>query len=136
MKLAGLFRRKNVAKDNAQVVNPDDIPEPDDFNGYVRRGYAYHSKDEQEKAEADFKKALELKPDSIDATYTLGLVYKAQGRKEEAVEAFERAKQLIEAVKDGDTNRMEMLRRLATGHINELTKGDWDLEETVWRRKR
>jgi tetratricopeptide (TPR) repeat protein len=136
MNLAALFRRRNEEKLNVDIVNPDDMPQPEDFDGYVRRGWVYHSNDQEEKAEADIKKALELNPKSIDANYTLGLIYKAQGRKEDAVQTFEKVQKLIEAGEESDTNRMEMLRRLATGHINELTKGDWDLEETVWRRKK
>jgi hypothetical protein len=26
-----------------------------------------------------------------------------------------------------------MLRRLTLAHINELEKGDWDLEDQIWR---
>ncbi len=103
------------------------MPVPQDLEAYMRR-------DREEKAEMDFRRALDLDPDSIDANYVLGLVLKAQGRFEEAVEQFQKAIDLLEAGNLDDKARIEMLRRLSLGHINELKKGDWDLEKEVWHR--
>jgi Tfp pilus assembly protein PilF len=111
------------------------MPEPKDLDAYMRRGWAYHSRDQEEKAEQDFRKALELDDDSVDANYVLGLILKAQGRIEEATKYFEKTVKLIEAGKIENPARSEMLRRLSLGHINELNKGDWDLEKEVWRRE-
>lgn len=100
----------------------------------MRRGWAYHSRGRQQAAEADFRRALELDSESVDANYVLGLVLKAQSRDEDAVKYFQKTKQLLDEGKLEDKSRSEMLRRLSLGHINELKKGDWDLESEVWRR--
>ena len=111
------------------------MPEPKDIETYMRRGWAYHSRDLEDKAEADFRRALNLDPESVDANYVLGLVLKAKGEINEAVQQFEKTVQLLEAGKLDNKSRTEMLRRLSLGHINELKSGDWDLEREVWRRK-
>lgn len=111
------------------------MPEPEDVETYMRRGWAYHSRDLEDKAEADFRRALDLDSESVDANYVLGLVLKAKGDINEAVQQFEKTVQLLEAGKLDDKSRTEMLRRLSLGHINELKSGDWDLEREVWRRK-
>ena len=137
MKLLNLFRR-NAGKEleAADLVDPDDMPEPQDLESYMRRGWAYHSRDQEEKAEKDFRRALEFDAESIDANYVLGLVLKAQGRVDEAVQQFQKANELLEAGKLEDNQaRREMLRRLSVGHINELKRGDWGLEEEVWHRE-
>jgi tetratricopeptide (TPR) repeat protein len=110
------------------------MPEPNDLDSYMRRGWAYHSRGLQQAAEADFRRALELDSESVDANYVLGLILKAQDRADESVEYFKKTVKLLEAGKIKDNARCEMLRRLSLGHINELKKGDWDLEREVWRR--
>jgi tetratricopeptide (TPR) repeat protein len=110
------------------------MPEPKDLDSYMRRGWVYHSRGRQQAAEADFRRALELDSESVDANYVLGLILKAQDRDEEAVEYFQKTIKLLEDGKLDDKARSEMLRRLSLGHINELRKGDWDLEREVWRR--
>lgn len=136
MKILNLFKRdESQNQEAAEIVNPDEMPEPKDLDTYMRRGWAYHSRDQEGKAEQDFRKALEIDPKSVDANYVLGLVLKAQGRVEEAIKYFDKTVELIEAGKIQDPSRSEMLRRLSLGHINELQKGDWDLEKEVWRRK-
>jgi hypothetical protein len=57
-----------------------------------------------------------------------------EARKEEAIPSFQKAVSLIEAGKLENKDRSEMLRRLALGHINELTVGDWNLEKEIWQR--
>lgn len=136
MKILNLFRRNaGQEQEAAEYVNPDDMPEPKDLDAYMRRGWAYHSRDQEERAERDFRKALELDNDSVDANYVLGLILKAQGRVEEAIKYFDKTVHLIEAGGVENPARSEMLRRLSLGHMNELKKGDWDLEKEVWRRK-
>jgi tetratricopeptide (TPR) repeat protein len=48
---------------------------PDNEMLYYRRGLLHQNKGNTEKAEADYKKAIELKPDFLDATYSLGILY-------------------------------------------------------------
>lgn len=135
MNLLNRFRRKDDQEDKLKGMDPNDMAEPSDLTGFMRRGWAYHSHGQHEQAENDFRKALKLDPKSVDANYVLGLVFKAQGRKKEALESFNKVLELLQAGKVNDAARSEMLRRLSLGHINELEKGDWDLQTEVWRQK-
>ncbi|MCJ7662030.1 MAG: hypothetical protein MUO67_23040 [Anaerolineales bacterium] len=134
MPIRNLFKRKSTVVVKAVKLDPGDIPEPGDFEGYMRRGWAFHSKRNQAEAEADFKKALTLNAESIEANYALGLTKKADGQTEAAIEYFRKAMNLIEAGKVDEGTQQEMLRRLTLGHINELTDGDWNLEDEIWRQ--
>lgn len=135
MNLKNIFRRKAAQENNIAEKDPDKMPEPTDIQGFMRRGWAYHSRGDQARAEADFKQALALDSHSVDANYAIGLVYKAQNKKEPAIEAFNHTIELIQSgALEEEQSRAEMLRRLALGHINELTIGDWNLEDQVWHR--
>lgn len=102
----------------------------------MRRGWAYHSRDFEEKAEADFRKVLDLDSESIDGNYVLGLILKAQRRNQEAVKYFKRTYELLEAgALEDKPARSEMIRRLSLAHINDLTEGDWKLEEEIWQHE-
>jgi tetratricopeptide (TPR) repeat protein len=48
---------------------------PDNEMLYYRRGLLHQNKGNADKAEVDYKKAIELKPDFLDATYSLGILY-------------------------------------------------------------
>ena len=134
MPFRNLFKKKSTVEMKAVKLDPGDIPEPGDFEGYMRRGWAFHSKRNQAEAEADFKKALTLNAESIEANYALGLTKKADGQTEAAIEYFRKAMNLIEAGKVDEGTQQEMLRRLTLGHINELTDGDWNLEDEIWHQ--
>ena len=134
MKFANPFKKKSIKKAESIPLDPNEIPEPTDLAGYIRRGWAYHSRAQNDRAEQDFRRALALAPDTVDTQYALGLVLKAQGRKSEAIEAFKKAVELLEAGKMEDHSTTEMLHRLSMGHINELSLGDWNLEEQIWHR--
>lgn len=135
MNLANLFKRKPEKKEETGAQDPDQMPEPHDLEGFIRRGWAFHSRGQHDKAEADFLQAINIAPNSIDANYVLGLIYKAQGKKDQAVQSFQTVVKLIQADELEDKIRAEMLRRLATGHVNELSRGDWSLEEEIWQRE-
>lgn len=128
------FRKKGGKQKEEEVYDPQGSDEPTDFDGFMRRGWFYHSLGENTQAESDFRRALSFSQESVDAHYALGLVLKTQGRKEDAVEAFNKSMGLIEQGKIEDPARKEMLRRLTLGHINELTKGDWNLEDHIWHQ--
>lgn len=115
-------------------LEPEDMPPPVDFEDYLRRAWAYHSRGKNREAEQDLQEALYIQPDSVDAQYVLGLVRKAEAHDQEAVACFERCVALIDAGKIEDRTRSRMLRRLAQGHINEITTGDWNLEKEIWKR--
>ncbi len=127
-----LFKKKEIYQVKSIRVDPTEMAEPTTAADFLRRGMGFYARKQYEKAEADLRKATSLDPDAKDAYYSLGMVLKAQGRKEEAVQAFQRAIDVLTA--DKSDVSAEMLRRLALGHINELKKGDWDLEREIWKR--
>lgn len=131
MSIRNLFRKRST-EEEATTLDPDEMPKPDDLAGFMRRGWAYHTRGKEGEAEVDFRQAIALDADSIDAHYGLGLMLKAQGRKNEALESFKKSMSLLEAGKIDDATRTEMLRRLTLGHINEITDGDWNLEREIW----
>jgi len=128
------FKRKSAKPDEEAVVDPTEGKEPTDYDGFMRRGWVFHSRGEQEKAESDFRRAISYSPESVDANYALGLVMKAQGQKEQAVELFSKSMELIDGGKIDGHSQSEMMRRLTLGHINELTIGDWNLEDEIWHQ--
>lgn len=136
MNIFDRFRKKSDHKEATDARDPDLMPAPVDLAGYMRRGWAYHARGMESQAEADFQKALEIAPDSVDANYVLGLVFKAQGKKEDAIRCFKKSIALLESGVVTDTTRADMLRRLALGHINEISIGDWNLEKEIWHYKR
>ena len=129
------FKKKSDAKEVVGELDPTDLPEPNDYDSFMRRGWAHHAKGEQERAESDFRRAVSYSPESVDANFALGLNLKSQGRKEEVVEVFNKTMQLIEDRKAESDSKTEMMRRLTLGHINELTIGDWNLEDQIWHQE-
>ena len=133
MKLTNPFKKKIVKQEAVIPLIPEDMPAPTDFDGYLRRGWAYHARGKHQEAEQDIHQALKLDADSVDAHYFLGLVLKAQGKREEAVASFRETIGLIEAGKIENKARNEIMHRLSNGHFNELTIGDWNLEKEIWQ---
>jgi tetratricopeptide (TPR) repeat protein len=128
------FKKKSIEKEETKAIDPNEFKGPTDYNGFMQRGWAYHARGNQDQAESDFRRALSYSPESVDANYALGLVMKSQGNKEGAVELFNKAMELIKQGKIEDHPRSEMMRRLTLGHINELTTGDWNLEDQIWHQ--
>jgi tetratricopeptide (TPR) repeat protein len=129
-----LFRRKKVEIETPKI-EPTEI-EPKSAADYVKRGYAYYARGNYEKASEDILKALSMDSQSIEAFYALGLNHKAQDRVDDAVEAFQNALNRVSALEKVDSIRAHMLSRLIKGHINQLTKGDWDLRKEFWELER
>jgi hypothetical protein len=67
-----------------------------------------------------------------ETAYLLGMALKAAGDKSGAVAAFKVAAESARGI--GDEVRGAMLRRLAVGQVNWLSRGDWDLEPETWVR--
>ena len=120
------------------VANPQS--EPGDFQEsqtgeeYHLRGYAAYATGDYPAAQVDFQKALAFNPRDVEALYALGLVWKVQGRVEESVNAFKQSLELIQSGVVENKIRAEMLSRLAKGHLNVMTIGDWNLEKEIWKR--
>lgn len=128
------FKKKSDEKEVVGELDPTGLPEPTDYESSMRRGWAHHSRGEQDRAESDFRRAISYSPESVDANFALGLNLKSQGRKEEAVEVFNKTMKLIDGGKAEGDSKTEMMRRLTLGHINELTIGDWNLEDQIWHQ--
>ena len=76
---------------------------PDNENLYFTRASLYEGKKEMDKAITDYKKAIELNPDLMDANYNLGVIYFNQGAEKanaanslKSNEEFEKAKKVFE----------------------------------------
>ncbi|RQD76660.1 tetratricopeptide repeat protein [Desulfonatronospira sp. MSAO_Bac3] len=69
---------------------------PDNPRLYFNMGLAHTSMEDWDRAARDFEKALELKPDYGEAWNNLGQVRKAQGRTQEARQAYEAALEIEE----------------------------------------
>jgi len=128
------FKKKSVETEETAAIDPNEFKEPTDYDGFMQRGWAYHARGNQDQAESDFRRALSYSPESVDANYALGLVMKSQGNQEGAVELFNKSMELIKQGKIEDHSQSEMMRRLTLGHINELTTGDWNLEDQIWHQ--
>jgi tetratricopeptide (TPR) repeat protein len=99
---------------------------------------AYYARKEYSKAEIDLKQAISMDAMNVDAFYSLGMVLKAQGQKNEAVNAFGKVIEFLDKAGAGTPEKgsnpgKDILRRLALGHVNELTTGDWNLEKEIWQ---
>jgi tetratricopeptide (TPR) repeat protein len=105
------------------------------YEDYYREGWDLHgSKKDEVAAEEDFRQAIALDPNSVEAYYGLGLVLKAQERRQEAILAFQEVVDLLEANPMEDRIRSQMLRRLSIGQMNQMKTGDWNLEKEIWKR--
>ncbi len=131
-----LFRRSpkpGLSQDNNQPAEPAVMEQPADAAGYIRRGYALYQSSKYDEAVEDFTKAFDLDQTAVDAVYGMGMSLKAAGKKDEAVAAFKRAIAMIDSGVVADKPRARILRRLALGHVNLLTDGDWNLEAEIWQ---
>ena len=128
-----LFKKKEIFKVKSVPLDPTTISNPTTAADYHNRGTAYYARKQYEFAVEDFKKAIDLDGNMVDAYYSLGMVLKAIGRKEEAAAAFQKVVDLVTPDTGGGNVSADMLRRLALGHMNELTQGDWNLEKEIWK---
>jgi tetratricopeptide (TPR) repeat protein len=126
-------KQGQILEDNP-TVDPGAMEQPANSASYLQRGYAYYGVNQYAEAVEDFHKALDLDPKAVDAVYGLGMGLKAEGKKDEAVAAFKNAIALLDQGVVSDKVRARILRRLALGHVNEMTRGDWNLEAEIWQR--
>jgi tetratricopeptide (TPR) repeat protein len=129
-----MFKKKEIFKVKAIVLDPDTMTEPKTAEDFIKRGMAYYARKLYDAAEKDLKQAVLLDPKSVDGYYSLGMVYKAAKMTDQSIEAFGKAVDLIQQGVIENRSKAEMLRRLALGHANELRSGDWNLEKEIWRR--
>jgi len=125
-----------MAKDPIIFTPPPPNPAtltPSSAAEFARRGWLYFSRQQYAEAKADLETALSLEA-NVDHYYTLGLILRALGENEQALAAFEHCLAKIGEI--AESQRATMLRRLATGQINMIKTGDWNLEKEVWKRIR
>lgn len=83
--------------------------DPQNQTFYFARGSIYDQKKELEKAEADYKKAIELKPDYFDALYNLGALF------------FNNGAEIFNQANDLPLNEMKKSEELRTVANNKFT---------------
>ncbi len=116
-----------MTADNTEMA-PDVFSAPHTVEDFVRNGWTLHVKGDYKAAEADFRKALSKNPRSVEATYGLGMSLKLQGRAEEAVQAFKKTQEMIEAGElKSDPPRATILKSLSESHVLLIQSG-LDLE--------
>jgi tetratricopeptide (TPR) repeat protein len=131
--MAKLFKKQEIFKVKSVPVDPAKMGEPISAEEYQKRGMAFYARKQYNDAEVDLRKAISLDSSNVDAYYTLGMVLKALDHKAEAVDAFTQALNLINSNPDEHSSKKDMLRRLALGHVNEISQGDWNLEKEIWK---
>lgn len=129
-----IFKKKEIFKVESGLVHPEKYTEPTTPKEFLNRGMAFYARKQFSEAEKDMLQALTLDRNYIDAYYSLGMIHKAQDKKEEAIQAFQKTLDLLEQEGIEKDATVDMLKRLAKGHINEISQGDWDLEKEVWKR--
>lgn len=117
----------NTIENYQAAVNSD----PNNAEAYCNLGWGYYGQRKYEEAGKAFHQALSLDRNLTDAHYGLGLTLKESGAGQEAVAEFEAVVKL--APQDQNAVRGQMLSRLARGHINRITNGDWSLDTDLKR---
>jgi tetratricopeptide (TPR) repeat protein len=128
-----LIKTKEIFKVKSIPIDPSSMGEPITADEFQKRGMAFYARKQYDAAEGDLRKAISLDHVHIDAYYSLGMVLKAVNRNEEATAAFSQVLSLISSNPGLNTSTRDMLRRLALGHINEMSQGDWNLEKEIWK---
>ncbi len=132
--MAKLFGKKEIFKVKSKPVEPGSMGDPSTTEDFFKRGMAYYARKRFSEAEADFEASISLDSTKIDAYYGLGMVCKAQRKNAEATQAFNKVLELTSCEAGDKNTRLDMLRRLALGHVNMINQGDWNLEKEIWRR--
>lgn len=103
----------------------------------VGQAWNHHREGRNDASIAEFEAILKQNPSDIDATYGLGLAQRVAGRKQAAIESFQRAYQLVEQakvvyqatrtsaqnennVKTPEDDRFQMLSRMVQQRLAEL----------------
>jgi tetratricopeptide (TPR) repeat protein len=131
--MAKLFKQKEIFKVKSVPMDPTKMGVPTSADEFQKRGMALYARKQYKEAEADLKKAISLDSNHLDSYYSLGMVLKALDRKEDAIAAFTQVLRILESQSGTSSSKNDMLRRLALGHVNEMTQGDWNLEKEIWK---
>lgn len=129
-----VFTKKEIFNVKSKLVDPNVMVKPQNVVDFQNRGMAYYARDQFDAAENDLRTAISMDESNIDSYYSLGMVLKALNRTDEAVQAFNQVLKHVKLKEDSDKTKNDMIRRLALGHINIITQGDWNLEKEIWQR--
>jgi tetratricopeptide (TPR) repeat protein len=114
----GKMSPENSAQSDEGTVAPKSVQD------YVRRGWSLHVKEEFDRSEADFRKAISMDSQSVEAYYGLGMSLLVQNRVEESAQFFQKTLDLLNEGKlEDQPGRASMLRHLAQTHIEMGQKG-------------
>lgn len=114
-------------------MTDSNIEEPQSAAEFQNKGWHNYGTGDLRAAEDYFRKAISLSPALIDAYYGLGLVQKAAGDRQGAVDTFQKVLDLLEHDTSIENTRQAMLHRLANAQVNMLNSGDWGLEKEIWK---
>ena len=108
-----LFQRDNgrsILELALQYFNKALQLDPGLADGYNGRGAVYLALNEAEKAITDFKKVIQLKPESVDVYFNITYALIKGGRKKEAIDILERFKKsFYEKLNPKDQNELNLL---------------------------
>jgi Tfp pilus assembly protein PilF len=88
------------------------VKAPNTSEDYTKSGWSHLAAHEYDQAESDFRMALSLNSNQVDAMYGLAMTLKGTGQKSEAIEAFAGVDTLLNDDDPEDKTRAEMLRKL------------------------
>jgi Tfp pilus assembly protein PilF len=104
--------------DSTQAVSP---AEPQTAEDYAQLAYSFHAEGKLDEAFADFRQALAIDPNLIDAHYGQGVIYKEQAKNQEAIQAFQKVLTLTAAnARQDNPARITILRNLTNSYISVL----------------
>lgn len=95
---------------------------PEEAGTYIDLGWEFHAKKQYDQAIEQFRKAIAMDGNAVDAYYGLGLSYKAKREKEAAIQAFEKVIALAPTLED--RAKAQILSRLAQAHLEMLRGSD------------
>ncbi len=88
-------------------------------------GWTALVKGDHNTALSSFQSVLREDGSSVEAQYGLASTYKAMGRRDEAIQAYEKTlAQIGQIQSDADRVRVTMLKHLAKSSLNDLKAGD------------
>lgn len=102
------------------------VPEPGMMDADADQGWSDYVEGRYDQAEANFRRALAKRPDSVEANYGLALLLKSKGNNEESRQHFQKVIEQVEAgALQGNRARASMLRHLSKAHLQKISPNDW-----------
>lgn len=106
---------------------------PKVVKNYLHLGWTYYVQGSYDQASQILSDAKDRFPEDVEVLYALALALKKNGDTDAALRFFRKVTLLAEKMED--RAKSGMLRRLAIGHANVITEGDWNLSHETWESK-